>query len=41
MKTKILAFILVVIPIYSFGQEISVDSLLQKSDSIRHLCSQL
>lgn len=38
---KIFIFVLVFVPICSFGQEVSVGSMLQKADSIRHACSQL
>lgn len=41
MKTKILIFVLAFVPICSFGQEVSVDSLLHKIDSIRVACSKL
>lgn len=40
MKRKLL-FILFFAPMMLFGQEISVDSLLQKADSIRLACGQL
>lgn len=41
MKIKILIFVLAFVPICSFGQKVSVDSLLHKVDSIRMACSQL
>lgn len=41
MKLISLIFIFVLVPILSYGQEISVDSLLHKADSIRNACAQL
>ena len=41
MKRKFIILVLSFAPFILYGQEISVDSLLSKSDSIRQACSQL
>lgn len=41
MKNSIIIMFLMLVPLLSYGQEISVDSLLHKADSIRNACAQL
>ena len=41
MKKRALIFILSLVPLLSFGQDVYVDSLLQKIDSIRSVCEKL
>ena len=41
MKKRILIFVLFLVPLLSFGQNVCVDSLLHKIDSIRSACEKL
>ena len=41
MKKRILTFVLSLAPLLSFGQDVFVDSLLHKVDSIRSVCEKL